>query len=637
MRRVFRLIFCAYLVWGAPLVHSQTESTANVSGKGPRDLLYVIYDSSNSMWGELSDKSRKYEAGRTAMRSVLALPLTNKQLAFRAYGHRDKNDCKDSELIVPPATVEVAKPAIEKAVNSIRPTGKTPITYSLREALKDLGERQGDILLVSDGVETCGIDPCELMDEWRNSGVSIRVHVVGVGLNEFERSAMACVAETGGGQYFDAGSEQELIAAMNSATKITPGTPKPIAKTQGYALNVKGVDNTGRNFRLIGTLQKDGVDIMDLSSNGHNRLEGPGQYTMTVGVRLADGSMYKPIVENVLIDEPGITRRKVLVTRPATVSARFSEDGEDHRGANVSAYQNGKKVFSFRSFDEVLARPGPYEFRTEPNKDNKLRVEETLIEAEHTVIQFDLVNTVQLLIQYKLSNGETDQRSGQLLKDKEPIYTLSSKNYATVIPGTYELRDRHPRSQVLNPLPPGTMITVTNQEKQTIDVPMSAGYIVAKYGGAERDVVSKNQYIYVHALDENGKSIGSKTLSSGKTAVAKPGKYRLLGHSGKGYYDPVLVTVEHGKTVKATVVAKPTAHVSMSYAAGNYSRTPDRATLVPLDGQKPIKTYMGVGKVLKVPPGRYMVRPHSYTPEALPSPEFTLTAGETKAIVLQLK
>jgi len=638
VRYLASLCMCVFVFVGSAI--AQTGPNEKVPDADTKQLFYMIYDSSNSMWGELSDKTRKYEAGRTAMSSVLDLNLEDRDLAFRAYGHRDKTDCRDSELIVKASSATAAKPLINKAVTSIRPTGKTPITHSLREALKDMGDRKGDILLISDGIETCDIDPCALMAQWRNQGIKIRVHVVGVGLNEIERKAMMCVAEAGGGEYYDAGSEGELIEAMNKATKIEPGEAKPIKQVQGYGLNIKGNDETGRSFIIIGHLyDEDNKEVMTLTSSGQQWVEDPGKYTMKVGVLLKDGSIYKPVTKAVEISEPGITRVNVIVTRPAIVSASFSEDGEKHRGSHVSAYQDDKMVFSFRRFDEALARPGAYEFRAKPNDDNELKVEARLTEGDHTVVNFDLVKTVEVLIKYVLPNGETDQRGGQLFKDGKPLYTTYVSNFTTVIPGTYELRDKYPRALVLNPLPADTFVTITGEEKQTIEVPMQVGYILTEYAGADFDYIKrKGGYTYIHALDADGKSIGSKTASpGGKAKVAKPGRYRVLGHSGKGYFDPVEITVENNQTVMASVVAKPTAHISMTYAAGDYKREPDRASLVPLGGQKPIKTYMGIGKVLKVPPGRYRIQPHSYTPEAVPSPEFTLSAGETKAIVLAHK
>ncbi len=640
LRLLTRLLVCLMTFIAMLNVYAQTGSSETSPDAQRPPLLYIIYDSSNSMWGELSDKSRKYEAGRKAIGPALLSNSSQRDLAFRAYGHRSANDCRDSELIVAPMLAKDAKTKIEKAVNSIRPTGKTPISYSLKESLKDFGDRKGDILLISDGIETCDIDPCALMAEWRDKGVKIRIHVVGVGLSEIERKAMMCVAETGGGEYFDAGSEGEFQGALNQVSEIEPGEPAPVKRIQKYGLNIQGLDETGRSFLISGKLyDAEGNELIDLSSNGQHWLEsGPGDYVMKVGVRLKDGSIYKPVTQNVTIDTPGSKRVEVLATRPAIVSASFSEDGEQHRGAHVNAFQNGKQVFSFRAHDEALARPGTYEFRSEPNDDNELKVEATLSEGEHTVVDFNLVKTVQFLIEYKLPNGETDQRSGQLFKDDQPLYITYNSNFTTAIPGTYELRDYYPRSQVLNPLPTGIMVTITDKAKQVIEVQMLAGYITTEYVGDERDFVNKKGgYTYIHALDPDGKSIGSKTSSPGQIKFAKPGKYRVLGHSGRGYFDPVEITVEHGKTVKATIVAKPTAHVSMTYASGTYEREPDRASLIPLDGQKPIKTYMGIGKVLKVPPGRYYIKPHSYTPEARDTPEFILKAGESKEIVVPRK
>ena len=404
---------------------------------------------------------------------------------------------------------------------------------------------------------------------------------------------------------------------------------------QGYALIIQGTDKTGRSFLLNGQLFKDGEPVMSLTSNGRNILEGPGDYEVEMGPLLKDGTIYKPVRKKVSITERGETDLALTVIRPASVSASFSEDGEEHRGAHVYAYQDGKEVFSFRRFDEALASPGNYTFHSKPNADNELNVDAVLTEGEHTVVDFRLINTVNVEFKYILPNGETDQRGGELYKDGKVAYTTYTNRPTGVIPGVYELRDNH--KNVLNPMTPQE-VTITTEEDQTIEIQMRAGYIITEYTGAERDFVGKKGgYTYIHALDADGKSIGSKTANPGTVDIAKPGRYRVLGHSGKGYFDPVEITVENDKTVTASIVAKPVAEVSMRYAQGAYGRQPDRASLVPLDGQKPIKTYMGIGKVLKVPPGRYYIKPHSYTPEAKDTPEFTLQTGETREIIIPRK
>ena len=60
-----------------------------------------------------------------------------------------------------------------------------------------MGERPGEIILISDGIETCDEDPCELVRSWAEKDIAIKVHVVGLGLDEKERTAMQCIARGG--------------------------------------------------------------------------------------------------------------------------------------------------------------------------------------------------------------------------------------------------------------------------------------------------------------------------------------------------------------------------------------------------------------------------------------------------------
>jgi hypothetical protein len=85
---IFALFSAAMFVSHA--AHTQDQSTTEEKAR-----LIIDYDSSNSMWGELADKSRKYEAGRGALSKFLQSDLGDREIAFRAYGHRRKDDCRD--------------------------------------------------------------------------------------------------------------------------------------------------------------------------------------------------------------------------------------------------------------------------------------------------------------------------------------------------------------------------------------------------------------------------------------------------------------------------------------------------------------------------------------------------------------
>ncbi len=590
----------------------------------------IIYDSSNSMWGELADKSRKYEAGRTALANFMAGDVGERQIGFRAYGHRRKDDCRDSELVVPFSEMAEAKAPIEDAVTSIRPTGKTPITYSLQEGLKDFDGVPGDILLISDGIETCDADPCDLMREWRASNVNIKVHVVGVGLNEVERTAMACIAEESGGAYFDADTAEGFEDALGEASEVIEASePEPADQGIGFSLLYNALDAEGRSYRAPGKLFLNGEEIGTLASKGYGRnvIEEPGDYEIEVGPLLKDGTIFKPVRQAVSITELGRTTVDVLVEAPARVTAKFIEDGEDHPGSHVTAYQDGEKVFSFRSRDEALARAGDYEFRSEPNKDNKMSVNGTLTEGEHTEIVFDLIKTVTFYVVYKLPDGTTFRRGSRLWRDGEELYNVYSGNPSRAQPGVYELRSDHQNL----PLTPVEIEITTDGE--TIEVPIAAGWVKVTYAPSDFNYVGEPDRAWLEALDRGG----SKYANLDVLIPAVPGKYAIKAQASKGFFDRPEFEVVNGETVEVVVTPEPLGELVMTYApSDNYEREPDRASANALEGQSIIGGILRPGKVRKFLPGRYSVKGFSYAGD-IETQEITIVAGERTEVVLKLR
>ena len=66
------------------------------------DKAIIILDASGSMWGQIDGKP-KLEIARESLRTVLQSMPADLELGFMAYGHREKGNCDDIELIVPPA------------------------------------------------------------------------------------------------------------------------------------------------------------------------------------------------------------------------------------------------------------------------------------------------------------------------------------------------------------------------------------------------------------------------------------------------------------------------------------------------------------------------------------------------------
>ena len=70
------------------------------------------------------------------------------------------------------------------------------------------------MVMVTDGLETCGGDPCVAAREIHESAVQATIHVVGFGLTAEEQGTIACIAENGGGQNLSAANATELSSAL---------------------------------------------------------------------------------------------------------------------------------------------------------------------------------------------------------------------------------------------------------------------------------------------------------------------------------------------------------------------------------------------------------------------------------------
>jgi hypothetical protein len=177
----------------------------------------IVVDASKSMWGQIDGQS-KMEIAKTTLEEVSYWLPEDLDLALRAYGNTsssDKNNCADSSLLVPFG--ERNREYVRHAIAGLRPTGQTPIAYALNQAAGDFGSLQSDrtLVLVSDGIESCGGDPVTAAYALRQQGIV--VHLIGFGLGnaaDEDAASLQAVANASGGRYVTAGSAEELKAAL---------------------------------------------------------------------------------------------------------------------------------------------------------------------------------------------------------------------------------------------------------------------------------------------------------------------------------------------------------------------------------------------------------------------------------------
>ncbi len=180
----------------------------------------LVLDASGSMWGKIGGRS-KIAIAREVVGDLMRNWDPSVSVGLSAYGHRRKGDCSDIEQLVPIGTS--SPEAIAQMVTRINPRGKTPLSQSVRLAAEALRytEEAATVILVTDGLETCDADPCELAALLEETGVDFTAHVVGFDIAEAQSSGVRCIAEKTGGQYFAASNADELKSALATAVKET--------------------------------------------------------------------------------------------------------------------------------------------------------------------------------------------------------------------------------------------------------------------------------------------------------------------------------------------------------------------------------------------------------------------------------
>jgi len=190
------------------------------------ERIMVVLDGSGSMWGQIDGKP-KLEIARETLHDVLQSVPESTELGLISYGHREKGNCDDIELIVSPAVGTAA--LIISEVNSLKFLGKTPLTAAVKMAAAELRytEDKATVVLITDGIETCDADICEAGASLESQGVDFTAHVVGFGLSDEEGQQVACLAENTGGQYFSANDADSLVVALTET--ITVALPEQSA------------------------------------------------------------------------------------------------------------------------------------------------------------------------------------------------------------------------------------------------------------------------------------------------------------------------------------------------------------------------------------------------------------------------
>jgi len=239
------------------MLRSSTESTTihgGTSGSliqggvqdetGPINILFLL-DASYSMREKISGRP-KMELAKEVLAEAMNRVPGDVNVGLRVFGQQSlmglmEADCRATALLVPMGTNN--RRSVINEVSQIKAYGMTPLAWALLNAAEDdfrgvVGRKI--IILISDGMDTCNGNPCQVIQQLPRFGIKIKVDVVGVDLkhDQAARSQFDCITKTSGGKYYDANTATQLIDSVSASVDkaisgriiVKPGT------------NVKGAD-----------------------------------------------------------------------------------------------------------------------------------------------------------------------------------------------------------------------------------------------------------------------------------------------------------------------------------------------------------------------------------------------------------
>ncbi|MBK6834876.1 MAG: VWA domain-containing protein [Bacteroidetes bacterium] len=172
-----------------------------------------VFDASNSMKSQFDGKAKMDHAKKLFNSLIDSLSkLKNYEFALRMYGSTVKyppGDCNDTKLIIPFSKNNI--PAIKAKVNAAKPTGITPIEHSLISSANDFPDNKNinTIILITDGIEECGGDPCAARQKLYEKGIIFKPCIIGIGLTKEQAKTFECV-----GNYFSYDENSNVVSTV---------------------------------------------------------------------------------------------------------------------------------------------------------------------------------------------------------------------------------------------------------------------------------------------------------------------------------------------------------------------------------------------------------------------------------------
>jgi hypothetical protein len=179
-------------------------------------------DASGSMQVLIGSGRSRFTVAKEAIITLTSELSSDTEATLWVYGHRlnqtdPEASCQDIEQVIPLGRIDPA--AYAEAVTPLNAIGYTPIATTLQMAADSLPTDSPKlIVLMSDGEESCGGDPCAVAQTLEAGGFELVVNTIGFAADAETRAQLQCIADVTGGTYYEAQNAGALIDSLREAS-----------------------------------------------------------------------------------------------------------------------------------------------------------------------------------------------------------------------------------------------------------------------------------------------------------------------------------------------------------------------------------------------------------------------------------
>ncbi|WP_178987007.1 vWA domain-containing protein [Winogradskyella schleiferi] len=408
----------------------------------PSPILF-IYDASGSMWGQLDGQTKKEIASSVLASTVGNLP-NNQNVGLIAYGHRKKGDCDDIEYMVDLSNHSKTK--ITDAIEKMNPTGKTPLARSATMAITSLKENntKATIILITDGIESCDGNICNVVTEAKANGVDFKLHIVGFGLKDGETKQLKCAANAGGGHYYNVADAGGLGDVLNEVTTQT-------------------VDKPNENFSIYATKNGAPVDawIKATKSGSKEAVDGSRTYRDSGWVYLPPGKYDIAIRPLEGTDIPGTTitvemkegdiKHENISFDGGTLEVFATNNGKGwDTSVKMIDVNTGKVATNVRTYGKVKTMEVPAGNYKITFQALVLKGNDTYFEADNIKVSANSTTPISHNFESGFAKIGAQTSSGELIDATVNFHDVNSDKRITGA-RTYTSAKSNPREFLLNP------------------------------------------------------------------------------------------------------------------------------------------------------------------------------------------